>query len=208
MAPSSRARLVVRELKRSDIKAVQELQRRSFATIDPWTTEQLESQLAIFPAGQIGVEIDGMLVATSSALIVDEEDFGAYHTFDEVSDKGYIRNHDPEGDTLYGIDIAIDPRHRGVHLTRRIGGRRETPPRVIQAETPARPHRFPRSASGLDRSCRVSGARGGGAVAATVPNPGQRAPCIVGGRAVRLHHAAIRRNSLVTSCPLRPRPVA
>lgn len=120
MAPGSRARLVVRELKRSDIKAVQELQRKAFATIDPWTTEQLESQLAIFPAGQIGVEIDGVLVATSSALIVDEEDFGAYHTFDEVSDKGFIRNHDPEGDTLYGIDIAVDPKHRGERLTRRI----------------------------------------------------------------------------------------
>src|SRR5690349_15032213 len=126
MALGSRARLVVRELKRSDIKAVQELQRKAFATIDPWTTEQLESQLAIFPAGQIGVEIDGVLVATSSALIVDEEDFGAYHTFDEVSDKGFIRNHDPEGDTLYGIDIAVDPKHRGERLTRRIYEARKT----------------------------------------------------------------------------------
>jgi predicted amidohydrolase len=88
--------------------------------IEPWTREQLESQLAIFPEGQLGVEMDGVLVATSSSLIVDEEDFGAYHTFDQVSDKGFIRNHDPDGDTLYGIDIAIDPKHRGVHLTRRI----------------------------------------------------------------------------------------
>ena len=84
--------------------------------IEPWTREQFESQLAIFPEGQLGVEIDGVLVATSSALIVDEEDFGAYHTFDEVSDSGFIRNHDPEGDTLYGIDIAVDPTHRGERL--------------------------------------------------------------------------------------------
>lgn len=115
----SRPRLVVRQLRRADLRAIQDIQRRSFP-IEPWTREQFESQLQIFPEGQIGVEIDGTLVATSSSLIVDEEDFGAYHTFDEVSDKGYIRNHDPEGDTLYGIDIAIDPRHRGVHLTRRI----------------------------------------------------------------------------------------
>jgi len=64
--------------------------------------------------------MDGALGATSSSLMVDEEDFGAYHTFDQVSDNGFIRNHDPEGDTLYGIDIAIDPKHRGSHLTRRI----------------------------------------------------------------------------------------
>ena len=115
----SRARLLVRQLRKSDLRAIQEIQKRSFP-IEPWTKDQLESQLAIFPEGQIGVEIDGQLVATSSSLIVDEEDFGAYHTFDEVSDHGYIRNHDPEGDTLYGIDIAVDPKHRGVHLTRRI----------------------------------------------------------------------------------------
>src|SRR6478672_9234769 len=89
----------------------------------------MESQLATFPEGQIGVEIDGVLVATSSSLIVDEEDFGAYHTFDQVSDKGYIRDHDREGDTLYGIDIAVDPKHRGGRLTRRRYDARKEPAR-------------------------------------------------------------------------------
>src|SRR5258706_4115288 len=116
----SRPRLVVRQLRKTDHRAVQEIQKRSFPMIESWTREQFESQLSMFPEGQLGVEIDGSLVATSSSLIVDEEDFGAYHTFDDVSDKGFIRNHDPEGDTLYGIDIAVDPRNRGVHLTRRI----------------------------------------------------------------------------------------
>ena len=119
MADSARARIVLRQLRPTDLKAIIDLQTRSFP-IEPWTREQLESQLSIFPEGQLGVEIDGKLVATSSSLIVDEEDFGAYHTFVEVSDNGYIRNHDPEGDTLYGIDIAVDPKHRGERLSRRI----------------------------------------------------------------------------------------
>jgi len=120
MPETGQVRIVLRQLRKTDFKAVTELQRRCFPTIEPWTRPQFESQLAIFPEGQIGVEIDGVLVATSSALIVDEEDFGAYHTFDQVSDKGFIRNHDPEGDTLYGIDIAVHPDHRGERLTRRI----------------------------------------------------------------------------------------
>jgi len=119
MAVSGRARIVLRQLRQTDLKAIIDLQTRSFP-IEPWTREQLESQLSIFSEGQLGVEIDGKLVATSSSLIVDEEDFGAYHTFVEVSDNGYIRNHDPEGDTLYGIDIAVDPTHRGERLSRRI----------------------------------------------------------------------------------------
>jgi predicted amidohydrolase/ribosomal protein S18 acetylase RimI-like enzyme len=120
MAESARARLVLRQLRKSDLPAVIDIQTRCFPTIEAWTPEQFESQLVIFPEGQLGVEIDGKLIATSSSLIVDEEDFGAYHTFVEVSDNGFIRNHDPEGDTLYGIDIAVDPKHRGERLSRRI----------------------------------------------------------------------------------------
>ena len=116
----SSARLVLRQLQASDIALVQDLQRRCFPGVDTWTTEQMLSQFAIFPAGQLCLEKDGVLIATSSSLIVDEEDFGAYHTHDDVSDNGLIRNHDPQGDTLYGIDFAVDPRHRGEHLARRI----------------------------------------------------------------------------------------
>ena len=111
---------MLRLLRKTDVEAVQDLQKRSFPSIEPWTVEQFESQIQMFPEGQIGVEIDGKLVATSSSLIVDEEDFGAYHTFQEVSDNGFIRNHDPDGDTLYGIDIAVDPTHRGERLSRRL----------------------------------------------------------------------------------------
>src|SRR6185436_12141376 len=120
MPEAGRARLFLRQLQKTDFQPVVELQQRCFPTIEPWTREQFESQLAIFPEGQLGVEIDGLLIATSSSLIVDEEDFGSYHTFQEVSDGGFIRNHDPEGDTLYGIDIAVDPTHRGERLARRI----------------------------------------------------------------------------------------
>jgi ribosomal protein S18 acetylase RimI-like enzyme len=116
----SRPRLVVRALRKTDLKGVQEIQKKSFPTIDAWTKEQFESQLNIFPEGQLGVERDGALVAPSSSVFVVEEDVGAYHTIDQVSDNGFIRNHDPEGDTLYGIDIAVDPKHRGAHLTRRL----------------------------------------------------------------------------------------
>ncbi len=120
MTQPTEKRLIVRPLRKGDFKAVQALQRRCFPDIEPWTTEQLESQLAIFPEGQLCVELDGALVATSSSLIVDEEDFGSWHSLKQVSDGGYIRNHDPNGDTLYGIDIAVDLQHRGMRLARRL----------------------------------------------------------------------------------------
>ncbi|MBK9031072.1 MAG: GNAT family N-acetyltransferase [Myxococcales bacterium] len=113
-------RLDVRPLRKTDYAAVVELQRRCFPGIEPWLREQFESQLQLFGEGQLCVELDGTVVATSSTLIVDEEDFGDWHTFKQVSDGGYIRNHDPAGDTLYGIDIAVDPSKRGLRLARRL----------------------------------------------------------------------------------------
>ncbi len=37
-----------------------------------------------------------------------------------VSSEGYIRNHKPKGDTLYGIEIMVDPEFRGMKLSRRL----------------------------------------------------------------------------------------
>ena len=49
------------------------------------------------------------MVASSSALIVQYDDYTDWHDYIEISDNGYIRNHDPEGDTLYGIEMMVDP---------------------------------------------------------------------------------------------------
>ncbi|MCB9567785.1 MAG: GNAT family N-acetyltransferase [Myxococcales bacterium] len=113
-------RVILRRLRRTDLKAVQELQRRCFPGMHPWTPEQFESLLTTFGDGQICVTFDGRLVATSSSLLVSEEAFGGWHSFNQVSAGGTIKNHDPEGDTLYGIDIAVDPEFRGLRLARRL----------------------------------------------------------------------------------------
>lgn len=80
----------------------------------------LESQLAHFPAGQLCIEIDGQVVASCSSLIVDASDYADWHDWNVISDGGSIRNHDPEGDTLYGIEIQVDPEWRGMKLARRL----------------------------------------------------------------------------------------
>ena len=53
MPESGAARLVLRPLRKTDFKAVVGLQQRCFPAIEPWTKEQLDSQIAIFPEGQL-----------------------------------------------------------------------------------------------------------------------------------------------------------
>jgi ribosomal protein S18 acetylase RimI-like enzyme len=114
------ANVRVRTLTIDDIEAVQAIHRACFPGIAPWTAEQLLSQLERFPEGQIGVEVDGVLVATSSSLILDGTVARRPHRFTAISGSGKITNHDPDGDVLYGIDIAVDPKFRGMRLSRRM----------------------------------------------------------------------------------------
>lgn len=115
-----KVRVVVRELRLEDHSQVQEIHRSCYTQDAAWSEAHFVSQLQTFPQGQICVEIDGQVVAVAGALIVDIEALPKKHTYDEVCGGGYIREHDPEGDTLYGIDIAVHPDFRGQRFARRL----------------------------------------------------------------------------------------
>lgn len=110
----------LRQLVSGDYRAIHALQLKCFPQMDPWTQDQFESQLRTFPEGQIGIEYDGVLVASAASLIVDFDLYSDWEDWQAISDNGYIRNHDPEGDTLYGIEIMVDPAYRGYRLSRRL----------------------------------------------------------------------------------------
>jgi predicted amidohydrolase/ribosomal protein S18 acetylase RimI-like enzyme len=111
---------VVRQLTVDDIDDVIVMAEKCFPGMQNWSREQIESQLAIFPEGQIVVEIDGKLAASSSSLILEYDANQEWHNWKAISDAGFIRNHKPKGDTLYGIEIMVDPEYRGMKLSRRL----------------------------------------------------------------------------------------
>ncbi len=113
-------KVVVRPLVMEDYEALIRIQEASFPGMQVWARDQIASQLDIFPAGQLGVEIDGLLVASASSLILEFDPTMAWHDWKKVADEGFIRNHNPRGDTLYGIEIMVDPEFRGMKLSRRL----------------------------------------------------------------------------------------
>jgi predicted amidohydrolase/ribosomal protein S18 acetylase RimI-like enzyme len=110
----------VRQLTMDDYDALVAMQQKCFPSMKPWSREQIASQLELFPKGQLGIEIDGQLAASSSSLIVQYKPGMEWHNWTAIADGGYIRNHDPKGDTLYGIEIMVDPEFRGMKLSRRL----------------------------------------------------------------------------------------
>jgi predicted amidohydrolase/ribosomal protein S18 acetylase RimI-like enzyme len=117
---SFQKKINVRPLKIDDFNNLVELQLQCFPGMKPWTRDQIESQLKIFPEGQIVVEYRNKIIASSSSLIVDFDIYGELHSWFDISNKGYITNHNPEGDALYGIEIMVHPKYRGMKLARRL----------------------------------------------------------------------------------------
>ncbi|MFD1705998.1 GNAT family N-acetyltransferase [Siminovitchia sediminis] len=88
----------------------------------PFKPEHLASQIKIFPEGQVVVEHDdGSIVGSCSSVIVNfEKDYGVNHSFDDISDNGYIRNHNPKGRNLYGTEVVVHPDYRGLKIGKRL----------------------------------------------------------------------------------------
>ena len=113
-------KLAVRRLRIEDFDDLLEMQKRSFPGMGNWGRDQIESQIRIFPEGQLCIEYEGRIVASASSLIVDFDEYEDWHNWQAIADSGYIRNHDEQGDTLYGIEMMVDPDFRGLKLARRL----------------------------------------------------------------------------------------
>lgn len=110
----------IRRLTLDDFDDLVRLQEVCFPGMTTWRRSELESQLEHFPEGQLGVEYEGQLIGSASSLIVELDEYGDAHTWEEISSHGRITNHDPEGDTLYGIEVLVDPAYRGMKIGRRL----------------------------------------------------------------------------------------
>lgn len=116
--------ILVRNYTRADIPELLEIQMEAFPPPYPqeqlWSEEQLLTHLAVFPDGCHCAEVDGVIAGSGTSLIVAFDPDGPDHTWAEVTDNGYIRTHNPEGDTLYGVDICVRPAYRRAGVARAI----------------------------------------------------------------------------------------
>ena len=119
--------LVVRPYTLADWSGLLAIQQACFPPpFDPalwWQPEQIRAHIATFPAGALCAELDpgdgpSRLVGSATALIIRFDPHHPQHTWAEVSGSGWLTTHDPAGDTLYGIDVAVVPEQRGRGVAR------------------------------------------------------------------------------------------
>lgn len=117
----SKHRLELRNLQPDDYADIKEIMELAYPNFGgSWSENEFRSQLTRFPEGQICIEDNGKVVAAALSLIVEYAKYGDSHTYAQITDHGRIENHDPDGDTLYAMDIFVHPKLRGLRLGRRL----------------------------------------------------------------------------------------
>ncbi|QJX45733.1 bifunctional GNAT family N-acetyltransferase/carbon-nitrogen hydrolase family protein [Hymenobacter taeanensis] len=114
-------KLVLRTLRRNDFKAVKEIMDKVYSNMEgAWAQDEYNALLKKFPEGQICIEDNGQVVAAALAIIVEYSKYGDKHTYAKITGNGKFDTHDSNGDTLYGVDVFVDPEYRSLRLGRRL----------------------------------------------------------------------------------------
>ena len=88
---------------------------------DPyWNKSEIENLLSIFPEGQLVVLVDDIVVGSALSIIIDEKKAMSTHNYDQITGYSSFSTHNPKGNVLYGIDVFIHPKYRGLRLGRRL----------------------------------------------------------------------------------------
>ncbi len=102
-----------RQYTEDDFEQLIAIQRESFPPPFPpelwWNKAQLHNHVTIFPEGALCAEIDGTIIGSITGLIVQFDPLHPHHTWEEITNNGYIHNHNPNGNTLYVVDICVAP---------------------------------------------------------------------------------------------------
>lgn len=118
--------MTIRKIREADLDEVAKLSYTCFGPDMSLSRANLASQLEIFPEGQVCLQYEDKIVGSASSMIVDFDDYGEEHSYWGISDSGYIRNHNPKGGNLYGIEVGVHPEFRNLKIGNHLyGARRE-----------------------------------------------------------------------------------
>lgn len=112
----------IRPASPADIPGIVALQRACFPPPFPedllWQPDHIASHLDRFPEGQFVAELNNQIVASATNMRVSDQTWDAHLPWQETTGGLHLPHHDPQGQTLYGIDISVHPDHRGQGVAR------------------------------------------------------------------------------------------
>ncbi|WP_379970417.1 GNAT family N-acetyltransferase [Ectobacillus sp. sgz5001026] len=113
-------KILIRNIEYRDIDSIIAMQASCFPGMEPWTRAQLESHLEHFQEGQFCAEFEGEIIGSCSSLLINFDEYDDRHTWDDITDNGYITNHNPDGYNMYGIEVMVHPAYRRMKIGYRL----------------------------------------------------------------------------------------
>ena len=120
MPRNSPATLEVRVAVPGDVPGILALISRAYPGIENYSSGQISGQINNFPEGQFVAVYEAAIVGYCGSSRIDEAVALAPHDWATITGNGFGSRHDPTGDWLYGIEMAVDERHRGLRIGKRL----------------------------------------------------------------------------------------
>jgi predicted amidohydrolase/GNAT superfamily N-acetyltransferase len=120
MSKKSPARLEVRQARPADVPAILALISRAYPGIENYSPGQILGQINNFPDGQFVALFEDRIVGYCASSRIDEAVALSPHNWSSITGNGFGSRHDPTGDWLYGIEMAVDERQRGLRIGKRL----------------------------------------------------------------------------------------
>jgi GNAT superfamily N-acetyltransferase len=109
------------------VQALEDMQHLIYPTLtadEKFTAPKYLRHLELFPEGQFTAlaERDGRWIPVGvTSTYRTHFDFSDYHhTYLEAIGHGWLTHHDPTGEWLYGVDMAVHPDYRGLRISRKL----------------------------------------------------------------------------------------
>lgn len=109
------------------VRQLEKLQQIVFPTLQPeelFSAEKYLKHIELFPEGQFiaiaHVGHQDVIVGATTTFRTHFDFDDIEHTYIEAIAGGWLTNHDPIGDWLYGVDVSVHPNYRGMKVARRL----------------------------------------------------------------------------------------
>ena len=116
-----KAKLEVRQARPADAPGIVALVDRVYGErMSSYSRGMIRAQVNNYPEGQFVALYEGTIVGYCASMRLDERLALSPHSWEEITNDGFGSRHDPTGDWLYGYEMCVDPKLRGVRIGQRL----------------------------------------------------------------------------------------
>ncbi|MDX3910829.1 MAG: carbon-nitrogen hydrolase family protein [Sphingobium sp.] len=120
MTTAVRKRLEIRNAVPTDVRAIQRLIERAYPGMPGYSPATLRGQINNFPEGCFVALYDNRVVGYCATMRVSKAMAFSKHDWEEITANGFGTRHSAAGEWLYGYEMAVDPKQRGLRIGQRL----------------------------------------------------------------------------------------